>query len=309
MVSDEDDINITSDVYLSKDILLIQNLDSTAKIMKSQVNTKFIITISLETGKTYYWTVIPYDGKAHGNCTNGIWAFKVAENATTNHLPRFVSNPPLVAVINTQWSYEPQALDDDAGDFVSIKLLSRPTGMQFVGKILTWTPDANQIGNYTVKLEATDGKGSTYQEFKIKVTSSGSGNHMPIIDLIQNTTIMAGEKLSIQVKASDQDGDKLSYSIQNGPAGVQINGTGLLTWQTNKSDEGTHQITVKVSDGKISTTKSFTLTVKKAGSNKPWLDNLSLVLIGIIIAVMAIIAAIIIISRSKRKGKSPNLKS
>jgi hypothetical protein len=195
------------------------------------------------------------------------------------------------------------ALDDDTGDNVSIALVDRPSGMVFEGRALEWTPTADQLGNHTVRLEATDSKAVVFQEFEVSVTLAAP-NHRPSIERIENRSIRAGDVLSIQVKASDQDGNALQYSILDGPSGIGIDEKGLLTWKTKSTDMGVYNITVKVSDKNGSTTSSFTLTVMKAGTDGAGLGTFLPLLIIVIVAMVATILTVMVISKRGR-GKAP----
>jgi len=59
-----------------------------------------------------------------------------------------------------------------------------------------------------------------------------------------------GNTLTYQVKATDRDGDRITYSLINPPAGMTIGpATGTITWQVKPEDTGTHNAQVKASDG------------------------------------------------------------
>lgn len=56
---------------------------------------------------------------------------------------------------------------------------------------------------------------------------------------------------SYQVTAVDPDSDSLTYSLVQGPAGLQIDSiSGLLTWAPTDGQIGTHPVTVRASDGR-----------------------------------------------------------
>ncbi len=64
-----------------------------------------------------------------------------------------------------------------------------------------------------------------------------------------------GKTFSYQVKGTDQDGDTLSYAIEEAPEGMTIDPqTGAIRWQLKENDYGERTIKVKVSDGKGGTT-------------------------------------------------------
>ena len=295
-VSDADGDNVTSDLYLSKDRALVERFNLSAGLSIGLKATYFTPLTTLERNATYYWTIVPYDGKAAGSCTNGIWSFTIKQNAKVNHLPKFRTTPSLETSVGTQWTYAPIADDEDLGDLVTLDLIAKPSGMVFAGDILSWTPTAGQIGPQTVKLEATDGKGSTFQEFSITVKPHGTidhTNHAPIVQPIGQTTVKAGERVSIKVHATDEDGDVLSYGINDtAPAGLTIDPSGQLIWDTKIGDEGKYDISIKVSDGKSLVVLPVHITVEKVEPKKSngWAtDNLK---IGGIIAVIAAIAGV-----------------
>lgn len=61
---------------------------------------------------------------------------------------------------------------------------------------------------------------------------------------------LKGTLLSAKVKASDPDGDPLTYSLKKAPAGMVIDKTtGLITWKVTEKDAGRHPVTVQVTDG------------------------------------------------------------
>ena len=92
------------------------------------------------------------------------------------------------------------------------------------------------------------------------------GNHPPIVTQPSDQTSTEGQVISLQVVASDQDGDSLSYFATGLPAGLTIGaGTGLIagTISAGASSGSPHNVTVTVSDGKGgSTPTSFTWTVE-----------------------------------------------
>lgn len=58
-----------------------------------------------------------------------------------------------------------------------------------------------------------------------------------------------GKLLTYQVRATDPDGDTLSYLLVNAPKGMTIDSSGLIKWQVKPEDYGKHTVKVKVSDG------------------------------------------------------------
>ena len=53
----------------------------------------------------------------------------------------------------------------------------------------------------------------------------------------------------VQVSASDHDGDTLKYSIVEGPEGLDIDPTGLITWKAGHDKAGKYDVIVLIQDG------------------------------------------------------------
>lgn len=73
-----------------------------------------------------------------------------------------------------------------------------------------------------------------------------------------------GGTYSYAVKATDPDGDELSYSLETGPPGMSIDsGSGLLRWTITPDSSGRHQVRIAVSDGHVTepTVQEFNVTL------------------------------------------------
>lgn len=99
-------------------------------------------------------------------------------------------------------------------------------------------------------------------------TTSGSAaaNTAPVIKSAPPLDGTQGTPYSYDVNATDADGDTLTYSLVPSPLapvpfGMTINpASGLIAW-TPAAQTGANQVTVQVSDGSLSSTQSFTVTV------------------------------------------------
>jgi len=85
-------------------------------------------------------------------------------------------------------------------------------------------------------------------------------NHIPTIKTSPVTTAKLDMEYTYDVDATDPDGDALTYSLTTHPGGMTINSsTGLITW--TPADTGGFDVTVNVSDGILSATQSFNISV------------------------------------------------
>ena len=88
-------------------------------------------------------------------------------------------------------------------------------------------------------------------------------NQSPIITSTPITLAEVDKLYTYEVEATDPDGDILTYSLAVKPSGMTINSaTGLIKW--TPTAKGDYDIVVKVYDGALDVTQSFTIVVSKA---------------------------------------------
>jgi len=76
------------------------------------------------------------------------------------------------------------------------------------------------------------------------------------------TTAKVGAEYNYNVFATDSNGDNLTYSLLAFPNGMTINSqTGLITWTPGENQVREYEVEVEVSDGELSVTQVFTITV------------------------------------------------
>ncbi len=92
------------------------------------------------------------------------------------------------------------------------------------------------------------------------VLNAGIRNMPPVIAQ-HNKINFDGKVLTYQVKASDPDGDPLTYALKEGPTGMTINAdSGLVTWNVPAEFKGSGSFTVIAKDGQGGET-SYTANV------------------------------------------------
>jgi hypothetical protein len=103
-------------------------------------------------------------------------------------------------------------------------------------------------------------------------------NAAPTITRPANQTSIVGKTVNLQIVASDADGDPLTYSANNLPAGLVVNAvTGVISGKPTAS--GTRTVTVGVNDGRASasTTFSFAVSADTSAPTKPGRPSITLV--------------------------------
>ncbi|BAS59966.1 YD repeat protein (plasmid) [Leptolyngbya boryana NIES-2135] len=181
-----------------------------------------------------------------------------------NAPPQIVSTPPTIAGVGQTYSYQAIATDPE-NQPINFVLGRAPAGAVLHPQtgVLTWTPQAGQLGSQTVEIQAIDDEGAiTTQTFTIQVQAE-IVNRAPSITSQPTFVADSSAPYTYQVKATDQDaGDQLTYQLLAGPSGVQIDAqTGLLSWAT--PEVGTYKIVVGAVDRLgLGAAQGFTLTVR-----------------------------------------------
>ncbi|MCB0489845.1 MAG: FG-GAP repeat protein [Cyclobacteriaceae bacterium] len=130
---------------------------------------------------------------------------------------------------------------------------------------LTGTPlNDSDAGTFPFRVTATDEDGLTASvDFNVVVTAV---NDAPVLGAIGNKVVDTGKELTFTATATDADlpANTLTFSLD--PAslgkGMVIDGaTGAFSWTPTPADEGNHDVSVTVSDGSLSDSETFTVTV------------------------------------------------
>ncbi|MFT4311356.1 MAG: Ig-like domain-containing protein [Candidatus Woesearchaeota archaeon] len=107
-------------------------------------------------------------------------------------------------------------------------------------------------GEHQVLVRATDELGATAtKEIRVVVNRT---NRAPIIENLQNKQVQETQTIALNVTAYDPDGDNISIMYSE-----PFDQNGVFT--PDFGDRGTYNVTVTATDGELSATETFTLTV------------------------------------------------
>lgn len=105
---------------------------------------------------------------------------------------------------------------------------------------------------------------------------SAAANRAPVLASIGAQQVRALENLTIALSASDADGNSLSFSASGLPGFARLtdngDGTASVSAAPQAGDAGDHSITVTVSDGSLSASETFVLTVQPPANRAPELS-------------------------------------
>jgi hypothetical protein len=139
-----------------------------------------------------------------------------------------------------------QAYDPDGDDLVYTLITQLPNmELDRHSGILVWLPSKSQVGQYRIAARVTDQNGtSTDSYFNITVLGT---NDPPVAGSIGLLKGREGQRFYYRVKASDPDGDQISFNTDSRL--FKINATsGEIIFTPGARSVGAHQFTVTVID-------------------------------------------------------------
>ncbi|HEX3372349.1 MAG TPA: hypothetical protein VHS08_07505 [Candidatus Acidoferrales bacterium] len=142
------------------------------------------------------------------------------------------------------------------------------------GAQVRWLSNGVSVGSSTVTAKVDDGRGG-YASSNISVSVETKPNHPPTITCFADRpTVFAGEKTHIACKASDPDGDPLSYTWRANGGNLAGNGP-AADFDTSGLAPGTYAITTRVDDGRGGAADATTNVDVKAVPPPPQASKIS----------------------------------
>ena len=161
------------------------------------------------------------------------------------------------------------AVDLD-GDALTYSILANRLGVSatITDAELTITPDENFNGSSTVTVIVSDGLADSGTAISLTVMPE---NDEPVLDDIANRSFEQASGATISLSGSDVDGDALSFSAQSlNPELVTatVEGT-ILTLAAADEFNGSGTVSVTISDGELTDSKTFIATVTDGTEPSP----------------------------------------
>lgn len=192
-------------------------------------------------------------------CSGGAETESITElrPGASNQAPSISGNPGTSVAMGEEYSFQPVATDPD-GDVLTFSVSNLPPWAVFdtaTGE-LSGIPASVDVGTHaSISISVSDGDLSdTLRSFSITVSEGNNGNSAPTISGSPATTVLVGESYSFTPTASDSDGDRLTFTIENMPDWATFDDSdGALTGIPESGQEGTYSgIIISVSDGNSS---------------------------------------------------------
>ena len=186
---------------------------------------------------TYFSTITASDGK-----TSTSQRIKI--------IVQFANRPPVIenladVVVNEG---ETVTLNPAATDADNDKVAFSYSGWMNSNAYKT---NYNDAGEHVVKIIAADGINVVSKDVKVIVNNV---NRPPVLGEIPDVVAKEGDLVKLDYFAFDPDKDKLSYSFSK-----PFNDRG--EWLTGNNDAGDYPVTITASDGQLTDTKAFKVTI------------------------------------------------
>jgi large repetitive protein len=270
-VNDAPVITATSTVTTAEDTPVTLTLsDITASDVDGDA-----LTIEVQSGTNYTFSGATVTPAANFNGTLTV-VIKVSDGITTSAsanvtvIVTAVNDAPVITATGTVTTPEdaPVALNlsdvtvsDVDGDTSFSLTVAAGTNYTFSGN--TITPALNFNGNLQVAVTVSDGIASSAVAY-ISVTVTAV-NDAPVITSTAPVTATQSQLYTYTVIATDVDNTTLTYSISGQPAGMTV-ADNVISWTPGSGVITSGEITLTVSDGSLSATQKFTITVTPASA-------------------------------------------
>ena len=187
-----------------------------------------------------------------------------------NRAPVITAIPAQSVVAGNALTFTVSGSDPD-GNTLTYSASGLPSGATFnTGThIFAWTPTTSQTGTFTPTFTVSDGSLSASTAATITVTAVNQ-NQAPVITPIATQTVTPGNLLSLTVKATDPNGNPLTYTASNIPSRAVFRpDTQDFLWVPTSSQIGTYSVTFSACDGAMTTKTNVTMIVRSAQNSAP----------------------------------------
>ena len=212
------------------------------------------------------FAVISWNYEGHNNWWWAIDNIRIYEKVVENTAP-LVSGQSLSVNEDETVAITLLGSDEDKDD-LTFTVLSQPNNgaLSGTGANLTYTPKANYNGSDSFTFKANDGeKDSNTATVAISVKSV---NDLPVV-FSQSVIVDEDGSVSITLKAQDNDGDNLKYTVVSQPKNGTLSGAPpKLTYSPKANFNGDDSFTVKVFDG-LADSNTATVAISVKAMEKP----------------------------------------
>ncbi|PNY36139.1 hypothetical protein C2E31_14500 [Rhodopirellula baltica] len=177
----------------------------------------------------------------------------------TNVAPVFSKLPRLYTREGDQLIFSVNAGDADGESLVFDFDGVAPNGFKFdpLSRTVIWDVDYSSAGDFVLPFKVTDPSGaSDALNVDVRVLST---NRSPSLTLPSFRQAEIGQLLEIPVLASDPDGDMVTISASDLPAGATLDADHVIRWTAASFQAGTYTVRVTATDGDLAIERPITI--------------------------------------------------
>lgn len=152
-----------------------------------------------------------------------------------------------------EFSINAKDLNDDPLSY-EWKLDGEPIGKE---PAYIYAPDYDAAGAHTLKVDVTDSTSAASHLWSVNVNNI---NRKPVITEIPDIKAKEDEEVAILVEALDDDGDELTYMIDD--ARFTEESYGMFSWKTDYDSAGSYVVKVSVGDGQDTVTQEVSVEIE-----------------------------------------------
>jgi len=188
-----------------------------------------------------------------------------------NTTPNFTNIPPKTVTVGSTLEFyvtETNQYQNYYGGSSNIQVINLPAGATFntYDRLFRWTPNANQVGTYTVQFRVYNGNNYTtiYANISVVPQQQTATSAINFVNFNPSPLATEGALYTYRVQATNNNSFPITYRLTSNPSGMTINSSsGVISWIPSFSQGGStpHQVTVEASDGISRDTRSFYINV------------------------------------------------
>ena len=176
---------------------------------------------------------------------------------SANAMPTLAAIGAQVAAEGTVLAFSTSATDLD-GDTAIMSCSTPPVGAAYIDNgdgtgSFSWSPSYTDAGIYNVTFYATDVIDPAMIDSElVQITISEAGNQLPVMAVVNDTTIAEASILSLVISATDADGEIPSLTAVNMPTNAtfvdSLNGSGYFDFSPDFTQAGVYDVIFKAMD-------------------------------------------------------------
>lgn len=235
-------------------------LPAGAQFSEGDGSGNFVWTPTFEQSGDYLVTFIVSDGELEDRETITITVINT-------------NRPPVIEPIGNQQVNEGELLtflvivtDPDAG-LLRFRIEAIPDGAAMESDIFMWTPTFDQSGVHEFTLVVDDTEGGISRITVLITVVDVFQNHPPVLEPFVDLVLNEEEQQDVAAQVSDPDNDAVTVTF-SALEGLTDNGDGTATFApdftfvAHPDTERVETVTVTATDGELSSTQTFTVTVR-----------------------------------------------